>query len=217
MENSINFDFQLLNLGYNRVFSNWNFGPICSSFTRIYYVTEGEGVVTIDKTVYRLTAGHLYIIPALTSHYDHCESVFSHFYIHCIDQSKKILKYYEHYKFPFEINAIQDDIRICNRLNQLCPNMWLKDIKPETYDTSSSLINSIRRFQSMPLGTRIEANGLILQIISRFFEKAKHIVKKNMFSLCSAAVALACDMHKCNPIVLRFYVLRFYHLKSSTT
>ncbi len=172
MENSINFDFQLLNLGHNRVSSNWNFGPICSSFTRIYYVTEGEGLVTIDKKVHRLTAGHLYLIPALTSHYDHCESIFSHFYIHCIDQSKKILNYYEQYQFPFGIEAGKDDLSICNRLNELCPNMRLKDIEPETYDTSSSLISSIKRFQAMPLGTRIEVNGLLLQIISRFFDKA---------------------------------------------
>ena len=172
MKNSVNFDFQLLNLGYTKVSSDWNFGPICSSFTRMYYVTEGESFVTIDKKAHKLTPGHIYLIPALTSHYDHCEDTFSHFYIHCVDQTKRTINYYEHYRFPFELKVTKDDIRICNRLNGLCPNLHLKDIKPETYDTSLSLINSIKRFQSMSMGTRIEVNGLILQLISRFFDKA---------------------------------------------
>jgi hypothetical protein len=47
MEKLLNFDFQLLNQGFSKLDATWNFGPICSRFTRIYYVSEGEGWVSV--------------------------------------------------------------------------------------------------------------------------------------------------------------------------
>lgn len=177
MEKLLNFDFQLLNQGFSKLDATWNFGPICSSFTRIYYVSEGEGWVTMEGRRHRLTPGHLYLIPAFASHYDHSSGPFAHYYIHCFDQTKQVINYYKQLKFPFEVAATDHDIHSIHRLSRLCPDIPLYDNNPNSYDNNPSLLKSIRRFQALPPGVRIEVNGILLQLISRFFNKAEQKYK----------------------------------------
>lgn len=172
MSISTNFDFHLLNQGYASLNGSWNYGPINSSFTRIYYVTDGESTVTISNKRHRLTPGKLFLIPALTSHYDNNNGPFSHYYIHCIDQSKMIINFYKDYNFPFEINATSQDLENIKRLHSLCPNIALNNYLPESYDNRDSLIKAIQRFQNLPLYIQIEIKGILLQLISRFFSQS---------------------------------------------
>ena len=62
------FDFALLNQGHVVHNRDWNFGPICSRFTRIYWIDKGYAHMTFDGHKHKLTEGHLYLIPALTTH-----------------------------------------------------------------------------------------------------------------------------------------------------
>ena len=173
------FDFALLNQGHVVHIRDWNFGPICSSFTRIYWIDQGYAHVTFGGRKHKLTEGHLYLIPALTTHYDHCDSEFHQYYIHLIDRTKHIIDYYHRYHMPFEVDAKPEDEHLILRLLQLCPDIRLLNPLPATYDTSIGTLDAAKRYQTLPLPLRMEINGIILQLLSRFFAKATPRQKVN--------------------------------------
>ena len=166
------FDLALLNIGH---FSGteWNFGPICSGFSRIYLVDEGSANITFGGRAHTLTRGHIYLIPSLLTHSDHCKQQFGHFYLHFVDCSKHILEYFHKYKMPFQLDYTLEDKQIIKRLQLLCPDTSLNNPLPETYDNSSSMMQSIQSFKCLPFGKQMEVNALLMLLLSRFFEKAK--------------------------------------------
>ena len=166
------FDMAILNQGHF-LGSNWNFGPICSGFSRLYLVDEGEAKIKFGGRSHRLTAGHIYLIPSLLTHTDHCESTFGHYYIHFVDCSKRILDYYHKYDMPIQLVSNQEDKQIIKRLLSLCPDTSLNNPLPETYDNSTSMMQLIQRFKLLPLGKQMEANALLMLLLSKFFDKAK--------------------------------------------
>ena len=166
------FDFSLLNQGHVVHNRDWNFGPICSSFSRIYWIDKGYAHMTFGGRKHKLTEGHLYLIPALTTHYDHCDSEFHQYYIHFMDRTKHIIDYYHRYDMPFELEATSEDKQLVLRLLRLCPNIRLLNPLPATYDTSIGTLDAAKRYQTLPLPLRMEINGIILQLLSRFFAKA---------------------------------------------
>ena len=166
------FDLAILNQGHF-LGNNWNFGPICSGFSRLYLVDEGEAKIKFGGRSHRLTAGHIYLIPSLLTHTDHCESTFGHYYIHFVDCSKRILDYYHKYDMPLQLVSNQEDKQIIKRLLSLCPDTSLNNPVPETYDNSTSMMQLIQRFKLLPLGKQMEANALLMLLLSKFFDKAK--------------------------------------------
>lgn len=167
------FDFAILNQGYALHQSDWKFGPICSGFSRLYWVKEGEAEVKIAGKKYKLTPDHIYLIPSLVSHYDDCNGPFGHYYIHFLDQSKQIVEYYQQYDTPFQLDSELETEYGFKRLMKLFPDIKLKNPLPETYETHSSIVDCIHAFQSNPLGVRMEANGILLQLVSKFFAQGK--------------------------------------------
>ena len=166
------FDLAILNQGHF-LGSNWNFGPICSGFSRLYLVDGGEAKIKFGGRSHRLKAGHIYLIPSLLTHTDHCESSFGHYYIHFVDCSKRILDYYHKYDMPLQLVSTQEDKQIIKRLLSLCPDTSLNNPLPETYDNSTSMMQLVQRFKLLPLGKQMEANALLMLLLSKFFDKAK--------------------------------------------
>lgn len=166
------FDLALLNIGH---FSGkeWNYGPICSGFSRFYLVDEGSATVTIGGRAHTLSKGHVYLIPSLLTHSDRCHQQFGHYYIHFVDCSKHILDYFHKYDMPLQLDSTAEDQQIIRRLLSLCPDSSLSDPLPETYDNSTSMIQLVQRFKLLPLGKQMEVNALLMLLLSRFFDKAK--------------------------------------------
>lgn|SRR5574344_705328 len=168
-----NLELSLLNIGYARHNADWNFGPISGAVSRIYWVTEGSAYVTINSEKHMVKPNHIYLIPAFVSHYDSCDGIFQHYYVHIADTSQNILRLYEKYELPFELPA-DDYIKLTiKRLMTLCPNMNLLRSKPDTYETSSCFLEYAQRFNKLPIGTRMEIKGLLLSLFSTFFSMAK--------------------------------------------
>ncbi len=44
--------------------SSWRRDGVCSPFTRLYYVKDGEGYIESEGTVTCMTGGHVYIVPS---------------------------------------------------------------------------------------------------------------------------------------------------------
>ena len=169
----MNYDFSLLNIDYAEHNADWNYERICSSFSRLYWVTEGSGEVSFNGEVRRLTPDHLYLIPALTSHTEHCTGIFNHYYIHFLDRSMQIYEHYQKYQFPFEFPLSKADPHIFRRLLSLMPDLGLHDSDPRTYETSTKTLQGVKNFQQRPLSVQMEINGLLHILLSHFFSLAK--------------------------------------------
>ena len=172
MDEYSNFDLIVLNAGYSRHNSDWNFGPICSSFSRIYLVSEGSAFVEISGKTYCLSPGHLYLIPALSTHTDACNGLFGHYYIHFLDRSNSILYFYQKFDMPFELEADKFAEMLVHRLLEVSGVRSLASPLPSTYDNSSSIIDSVKLFQNMSVAERMECAGGIMQLLSMFVSRA---------------------------------------------
>jgi YesN/AraC family two-component response regulator len=63
----------------------------------------------------------------------------------------------------------EDTMAIFKRLAKLCPQMNLLRPKPDTYETSSCFLEYAQRFNNLPLASKMEAKGLLLVLLSKFF------------------------------------------------
>lgn len=167
------YDFKLLNIGYARHQGDWNFEHICSPFSRIYWVTEGKGEVTLVGQTQELLPGDLCLIPSFTTHSDHCDGPFSHYYMHFLDASRQVYDLYHQNQFPLVIPATEVDERIIRHLMELAPDLMLKDSDPKTYETSTRILQGVKAFQQRPVAKQMEINGLLHILLSHFFAQAR--------------------------------------------
>lgn len=174
-------ELTLLNMGYSLHNGDWNFGPICSNISRIYWVCEGEAEVSFLKNRHTLTPGHLYLIPSLQTHSDHNKGRFGHYYIHFIDPSNSLIRLYQKYRLPFEVSATEKDSQLIHHLYHMSQGMKLDNPQPSTYETSTNLLERTLDFRRRSLGDRMEISGMILQLLSRFFHHAeeRHTISDN--------------------------------------
>lgn len=172
--NATNFlhDLLVLNIGYWEHHADWNLNHVYSPFSRIYLVDKGEAWVVIDKKEHHLTPGHLYLIPAFTPHQDICKGNFSLYYIHVFERTERRISLFDHYRFPFEVPADRFDEELVKRLWKNNPGRALKQFQPESYDNHPTLISAVTTYNSMSVSSRLDSQGILLQLFSRFLTSA---------------------------------------------
>lgn len=172
--NATNFlhDLLVLNIGYWEHHADWNLSHVYSPFSRIYLVDAGEAWVVIDGKEHHLTPGHLYLIPAFTHHQDICKGDFSLHYIHVFERTERRVSIFDHYRFPFEIPADGFDEELVRRLLRNNPRRALKQFQPESYDNHPTLMSAVTAYNSMPVSSRFDSQGILLQLFSRFLASA---------------------------------------------
>jgi AraC-like DNA-binding protein len=162
-----------LHIGFAEHYSDWNFENISSPFSRIYLVSKGEGKVYMNDKLYTLTPGHLYLIPPFCTHTDYCQGVFCHYYAH-IFETMLDRKYsiFEHFTFPFEVNATPIDEMLMEHLININANRKLIYSDPRKYDNSKVLMQMISQNDGSHYANFMETRGILLQLFSRFLQEA---------------------------------------------
>ena len=169
-------NLQMLNVGLARHNGDWNWKNIRSPFTRIYYVTEGEARIRLSDKTIQLRPGHLYILPAYTTHSYECDGVFVHYYLHVYEGFKSEVNLMERYDFPSEVSATAEDELIFRRMCEQYPYAKLPDSDPQAYDNTVQFTDYVHRYRDMSLWQKMELRGLILVLFSRFMrEAAPHV------------------------------------------
>lgn len=151
---------------------DWNFRNIKSPFFRIYLVDEGEACMTVEGVEQRLSPGHLYLIPPFSLHDDRCDRHFSLFYLHVSESQLNTSGVFEQYSFPLEVAATSFDRMLVDRLLDLNPDKNLSLYDPSLYDNSAGFLQSLASTTQSSFPLRTETNGILLQLFSRFLEKA---------------------------------------------
>ncbi len=168
-----NFRLVLLNVGHAEHYNDWNFTNIISPFARIYFVTEGEGVVTIENTSHILKPGFLYLIPPFTVHTDFCKGKFSLYYLHVYEENTNSISYFEQVDLPFEIPSIKLDKLLFERIYQINPERKLFKYDPKEYDNQSNLLKNIKASKNRPFHISLETTAIIQQLFSKFIAHAQ--------------------------------------------
>ena len=163
----------LLNAGYAADDDRWNFSHVSSIFFRAYYVTEGQATVHLQTRDLRLQAGHIYIIPALMTHDERSHGTFRHIYLHFMDRDNSLINMAYEYEMMLDVVAKPDDLRLFRRLLDLYPDYGLPTSTPEVYDTSPTTLAAARRFAASDLSHRLEAEGILMQLMARFLKGSK--------------------------------------------
>ena len=168
-----NLDFILLNIGYSELNANWNWRNVYSPFARIYYVKGGEARTKIGGKLYILKPGHIYLTPPFTLHNDECDGYFSLYYIHFYERAMNKESVFDKYDFPVGIKAESLDLLLTERLLKINPERHLSNIDPELYDNLPNFSQYIADNNKIPLHSIIETQGILYQLIAKFFETAK--------------------------------------------
>ena len=163
----------VLNTGLAVHDADWNWKNVNSPFTRLYCVTEGAAQVQLDDGLHDLTPGHLYIIPAFCQHTNICHGHFVHYYLHLYEDSRADENRLEQWDFPFEIEAGSLELELFRRLCEITPQMILAQSDPATYDNHPTLMRTLVKNRQLAFGDLVEIRGIVLQLLARFFRKAR--------------------------------------------
>lgn len=163
----------LLNIGHLDMNANWNWKDVYSPFARIYYVTGGEARTYMGGRTYTLKPNHLYLTPPFVLHTNECHGQFSHYYVHFYEKAIHKESIFDKYDFPVELNASDLDVQLMQRLLSVNPNRQLAQLDPSLYDNMPTFSQYIADNNRMQPHAAIETQGILLQLISKFFETAK--------------------------------------------
>ncbi len=160
-----------LNVGLAHHNGDWNWKNVRSPFARLFLVVQGTAKIQLPSGTYNLTPGHLYFIPAFTTHGYVCDSPFLHYYLHIYEQQEgqSIL---DEWDFPVEVEAQPQDIELLKRLTFLNPFLKLPMSNPDMYDNHQTLINNIQKNVLRPFCDKVESRGIIFILLSRFLKYA---------------------------------------------
>lgn len=150
-----------------------------SVFWRIYLLLDGSSMVRLNGRCHTLTPGHLYIIPAFTTHEDILQGTFVHKYIHFRLDDPILEEILDGYELPFEINADQLAYCIFERFDALCPDFILETCIPADYEKKSSYLYWTKRYLSLPIEVRLELENCVKLLISQFINKGKTVRYQN--------------------------------------
>lgn len=160
-----------LNVGLSQQNGDWNWKNVNSPFARLYYVTEGKAQIVLPSGTYTLLPHHMYFIPAFTTHSYICDGRFSHYYIHIYEsqQQESIL---DEWSLPVEVAADTIDLRLVERLCAINPFLKLSQVNPSIYDNHQNLVNNIQLSRSRAACDKVESQGILFILISRFLKQA---------------------------------------------
>lgn len=161
-----------LSVGYAVHNADWNWENIRSPFSRIYLVTKGTAIIKTENIEITLTPGHLYMIPAFTTHQDICTGEFEHYYIHLFENSVEIKSIMDEWDFPFELEADELCHLLFKRLCNINPTLSLPESNPESYDSKPMLFEQLKRNRMRDMNVQMESRGIAQQLLSRFFKHA---------------------------------------------
>lgn len=160
-----------LNVGLAHHNGDWNWKNVRSPFARLYLVVQGMAKIQLPTGTYDLTPGHLYFIPAFTTHSYVCDSLFTHYYIHIYEKPEEASILGE-YDFPVEVEAGPHDMELMKRLAFINPFLKLPMSNPDSYDNHQCLIDGIRKNVQRPFCDKVESRGIIFILLSRFLKYA---------------------------------------------
>lgn len=182
----------LLNIEQIQLDKQWNYRNIISPFSRLYLVTAGEAQVLHHDRIFTLKPGHLYLIPSFTYSQYQCNEYMEQYYVHFLEEMDGGLSMYQMNSFHYELPALDLDTMLMKRLLEINPNQQLARNHPKQYDNRASLLSFSQQNTLLPHSSSklVETNGILLQLLSRFFQETnpKEVDKVQSYQRLTKAI-----------------------------
>ncbi|MEM6831690.1 MAG: AraC family transcriptional regulator, partial [Bacteroidota bacterium] len=120
------------------------------------------------NTSYRLSPGHLYLIPSFAYCRYRCEHAMEQYYLHFLEESYEGMSVFDQYGFSYEAKSRPGDAQLWERLLALNPNRELIDDNPSSYDNPPSLLSFKEKNKEQTPAVYLETKGIIRILLSRF-------------------------------------------------
>jgi len=124
-------DCKILEHGFCYFSDNWYHLNMTSSFNRLYFVLDGEGIVSNEKNQINLTPGFAYIIPLNTTNDYICKTEIEKFYVHFrmeLFNYKDVFEITDTYlSGPFDVNKLKF------LLKKADPSDWISNLAIKAY------------------------------------------------------------------------------------
>lgn len=179
----------LLNIGYAKLDTHWNYDNVISPFCRLYYITSGSAKVYHNTMEFDLKPGYLYLIPSYTYSRYKCDDYHEQYYISFFEEVKNGLSIFSVKSFIYEIKASVIDLQYFKRLLEINENRALVDDDPEVYDNRPTLLTFKKKNEELSSAHYLETNGILRVLLSRFMKEEKNNSSKNNTSYNLSLVA----------------------------
>jgi len=163
------YTFSLLHVDYVKLNEKWNYPNVISPYLRIYYIDEGEGLISTAHEQVKLEPGYLYIIPSFTLCHLSCNSYLSQYFLHFFEESAEGMSIFENNRKVIKVAANDTDILNFRRLVDLSPGRGInRSDNPTIYEKNVYYkgYRNLNNTVSDPIF--FETQGIIFLLISRF-------------------------------------------------
>ncbi|MDX1469891.1 MAG: hypothetical protein R3213_00210 [Flavobacteriaceae bacterium] len=79
--------FSLLHVDYVKLNKKWIYSNVISQYYRLYYIDDGEGMISDNSGELILEPGYLYLIPSFTLYNLSCGKYLSQYFIQFFEKS----------------------------------------------------------------------------------------------------------------------------------
>jgi len=169
----------LLNIGYAKLDTHWNYDNVISPFCRLYYITKGSAKVYHNTMEFDLKPGYLYLIPSYTYSGYKCDHYHEQYYISFLEEIKNGVSIFSLTSFLYEVKASDIDLQYFKRLLEINVNRAYVDDDPKVYDNRPTLLGFKQKNEELSAANFLETNGILLVLLSRFIKDQQDISAKN--------------------------------------
>lgn len=162
----------VLNVELYTVHTEWRHSRVISPYSRLYYITSGEGYIRLAEQKIQLEPGYMYLIPAFTCVDLYCPSSFTHYYIHFTTEfpyGYNLFSMFEHfYRLKFSNACLPNDI--FSKLLELNPGMGLveRDANKPIYGYILERHKQLN--QTKPLWNLLQTSAYMRLLLAPFFK-----------------------------------------------
>jgi AraC-like DNA-binding protein len=192
--------FRLKNLAFLRFEERSEYDNVVSPFSRIYFISEGHGFLTIGHEQIMLEAGYIYLIPSFTM----CTYVFEqglcHYYIHVNEIMQNGLNVFNLFNVKNKVIGTTLIKSLFERLLFINPDLQLPHRDPKVYQTKP-WINQKVNYKS--INQHLESIGIIRQLFSSFLESEQNINSTNLLRHNMQSILLHIQNNLQNDISIR--------------
>jgi len=160
----------LLNVGYAKLDSKWNFTNVISPFSRLYLITSGDASVFHNNIEFKLKPGYLYLIPSYTYSSYKCNLKHEQYYISFFEETSKGVSVYSLVNFNYQVKANDLDVESFKRLLKINPNRNIVNSDPKTYTKNSIVVSFNNANTFLSTSKLIETKALIKYLLSKFMD-----------------------------------------------
>jgi len=165
-------DITILNVELFTVGTEWNYQNASNPYSRIYYLTDGEGTVRHHGRTYALLPGQIYLIPCYTTVDMFCPKAFTHYYVHFTSRLHTGLDVLSMFECSYQaaVTGTLINQSIFDRLLELNPNKELIEYNANTPIYQQVLDRTTRLDQNKAPGNLLETNAIMRLLLSVFFD-----------------------------------------------